>query len=219
MLALALFLSATILFLDLAEGIWLDRGLSWDVPIILAIRHYTSPTLTQLMIVITEFGSLFATLLYVLALIWLWRKKRRLDMLALTVNLGGAVLMSEVLKTLFGRTRPDVLPPLVIAPGYSFPSGHTITAASLYGAIALFLWAAKRRLLAIGCLVLIPLVGLSRIYLGVHFPSDVLASMALASGWLVIVAIWHYWAATRFGEIPHSPDHPSHGPTTPGAEP
>ena len=209
--ALALFLGSTILFLELAEDVGLQEGFGWDVPLILAIRRYQTPLVTGVMLVVTELGAWLAVASALAVVVWLWQRDRRLDVLALVASLAGATLIQTVLKALFGRLRPDVLPPLVQAPGFSFPSGHTITAAALYGAIAVFLWPAGKRALAALSVLVVPLVALSRIYLGVHFPSDVLASMALAVMWLVVVLLWHHWASQRFGEAPHTLDG---GPST-----
>jgi membrane-associated phospholipid phosphatase len=96
-------------------------------------------------------------------------------------------LGTELVKLLIARPRPPG-DPLVGAPGYSFPSGHTLNSTVTYGLVALVAWRSRlplpvRRVLVVALVVLIVLVGLSRIALGVHYPSDVLA------GWLAGTAI------------------------------
>ncbi|HHW13865.1 MAG TPA: phosphatase PAP2 family protein, partial [Firmicutes bacterium] len=103
-------------------------------------------------------------------------------------------LLVQFLKVIFQRPRPDVFPPLVVEKTYAFPSGHTMLAVSLYG---LFLyWLLRRRgggprrwlvrwLGAFLLATLIGAIGLSRIYLGVHWPTDVLAGYAGGGAWLL----------------------------------
>ena len=96
-------------------------------------------------------------------------------------------LGTELVKLLIARPRPPG-ELLVGAPGYSFPSGHTLNSTVTYGLVALVAWRSRlplpvRRILVAGLVVLIVLIGLSRIALGVHYPSDVLA------GWLAGTAI------------------------------
>ena len=98
-----------------------------------------------------------------------------------------AAVSTELVKLLIARPRPPG-EPLVVAPGYSFPSGHTLNSTVTYGLVALVAWRSRlplpvRRVLVGALVVLIGLVGLSRIALGVHYPSDVLA------GWLAGIAI------------------------------
>lgn len=96
-----------------------------------------------------------------------------------------------MLKLVFRRPRPDVLR-LVEQSGYSFPSGHAMNSMIFYGLAAYLLvrrgrhW--SRYLVAGFVAVLVLLIGLSRIYLGVHYASDVLAGFLIGAGWLIIAA-------------------------------
>jgi undecaprenyl-diphosphatase len=103
------------------------------------------------------------------------------------VALVGATLFTDVVKDLIARLRPPD-PVLGPASGYSFPSGHTLNSTVTYGLVALYAWrshlALAARRVAVAILAAIPfLVGLSRIALGVHYPSDVLG------GWLAGMAV------------------------------
>lgn len=104
----------------------------------------------------------------------------------------GAIIMGPALKLLVGRIRPVVDQVIIVAPGNSFPSGHSLGSFTCYGALLLvFLpalsgrwrWAAY-----IGTGVLIFLIGFSRVALGVHFVSDVLGGWLLAAAWLFVTA-------------------------------
>lgn len=105
------------------------------------------------------------------------------------VSVVGGELFIWLAKHLVGRPRPDSLRALIEESGFSFPSGHTFIAVSFYGLLAYFLFrAAKANLtkvliIAIGTIV-VALIGFSRLYLGVHWPSDVLASFASGAAWL-----------------------------------
>ena len=108
--------------------------------------------------------------------------------IAASATIGAASLVDTLAKNVVHRARPDLLPPLEIEPGYSFPSGHATLSTVAYGIIVLLLVHSRLprmvKLLGVGALaVLVLLVGLSRVYLGVHYPSDVLG------GWLTGAAI------------------------------
>ena len=99
----------------------------------------------------------------------------------------GNVILNSLLKLLFARPRPNLFPPVVTETSFSFPSGHAMTAVAVYGLLSLLLWQRGRHSWALLAGLWVPLVALSRVYLGVHYPSDVLASLALGTVWLVIV--------------------------------
>jgi undecaprenyl-diphosphatase len=101
----------------------------------------------------------------------------------------GGILLNVVLKHLFLRPRPEWKDPLLTLTTYSFPSGHTMVATVFYGSLCAFVFSSVRdwrwRVLAVVVSALmISLVGFSRIYLGVHYLSDVLAAIAEGLAWL-----------------------------------
>lgn len=154
-------------------------------------RHATAP-LTQIAEAVTFMGSgLFLTTASVaIAAILIWRRAwHRLAVLVITV--GGGTLLNLALKHLFHRQRPTVENPLVALSTYSFPSGHTIGATLFYGLLAVIVirsvqpW--RWRIMApFFAMLMILLVGLSRIYLGAHFLSDVMAAIAVGILWLSV---------------------------------
>ena len=108
---------------------------------------------------------------------------------ALTIVL--ASLGNSLLKLGFARARPDLLDPIVVAHGYSFPSGHSVLSMVAYGVVAVAIWRAPiarwARWAAVALVALVILaVGVSRIWLGVHYPTDVLAGWTL--GGVVVLA-------------------------------
>jgi undecaprenyl-diphosphatase len=142
---------------------------------------------------VTWAGSAYVLVpLAVVSCLWFVREGMRGEALALALSLGGAILISDLVKLLTSRPRPSV-EHLQAVTGWSFPSGHATQASAFWLALALALrglglprWALR---LAFGCALLIALaVAWSRVYLGVHYPSDVLAGLALGGGWSLFVA-------------------------------
>lgn len=116
--------------------------------------------------------------------------------LLIAISVLGGTIISTVLKALFDRPRPDFTGAVEVFTS-SFPSGHATTSAVVYLTIGVLLaqrastWPA-RALYLLGAIVLVGAVGLSRIYLGVHFPTDVLAGWALGAAWaLICLAVAH----------------------------
>jgi len=174
---------------ELAARIVYPDVRSVDVGLALALHQHAAPALTVLFLGLTILGSGLANVLLTAALAWLLAR-RRLPILAsmlVLVMLGGWSL-EFVTKLVLHRARPEYLR-LAAATGYSFPSGHALEATCLYGALALALWPLVRRpwqrvgLVALATLM--PLsIGLSRVYLGVHYPSDVLGGWVGGLLWL-----------------------------------
>lgn len=166
----------------------------FDQTIISAVSTINSPLTTQIMKGITMLGSA-AVMITIVVLAWLvcLRYKKYLwDTAAVTIVLTGAWLMNWLLKWVFHRSRPYGLR-LVEAAGYSFPSGHAMISLTFYGMVAYLLWnnlkSQRAKYLSVGFISLMVLaIGLSRIYLGVHYPSDVVAGFA-AGGVVLIGSI------------------------------
>jgi undecaprenyl-diphosphatase len=119
--------------------------------------------------------------------------RRQYQLTAYMVVTGlGALALDPAIKALVGRLRPLVPTPVATAPGYSFPSGHTLDATVFYGVMLLvFLPIIPRRLrkLAIGLVIaLVVTIGFSRVAIGVHYPSDVIGGWLLGVAWLAITA-------------------------------
>jgi undecaprenyl-diphosphatase len=118
-------------------------------------------------------------------------------MLVLVASVGGGIL-SQGLKQLFGRPRPEVVPHLVVVESLSFPSGHSMAAAVIYLTLGALLarFAARRRvrIYVIGVsFALTFLIGITRVYLGVHYPTDVLAGWAAGLAWALVC-----WLVARY---------------------
>jgi undecaprenyl-diphosphatase len=191
LVALGLLLTAVSLFLELAEDVWLNEGFTWDVTVMLSIHTLGGPWLDKLFWLITQTGGPLIILPVAGTAVWFWRHDQRKVTWLVLVSFGGALLLSNLLKLLFARPRPNVFPPLMTETSYSFPSGHTMSAVAVYGLLALLLWQRGKRGRAALAGWWVLLVAISRVYLGVHYPSDVLASLALGGIWLIIVWFTH----------------------------
>jgi undecaprenyl-diphosphatase len=127
---------------------------------------------------------------------WFWHRKAHYWLVVVLAAVPGGMLLNVALKHVFHRARPSLEDPLLTLSTYSFPSGHTAAATVFYGLIACFLlsrvkaWPA-RTAIVMACCSMVALVALSRMYLGVHYLSDVLAAAAEGAAWLAtcIVAV------------------------------
>lgn len=156
------------------------------------IKVIISPQLTVCMKIFSDLCSGY-TLTAILAFGAIFSIKKSLDLIyvkMMTVNLLVVTLIDFLFKMFFHRARPDFLM-LIQAEGYSFPSGHSMTGAAFYGfLIYLSMIFCKRPwnlLLVIFLSILIILIGVSRIYLGVHYASDVIGGFFAGFAWLTIL--------------------------------
>jgi len=190
---------ASLLFVTFLVWTWLTltgRLAGFDYRGLLLFRDEhllpaSSDAVADLVILITHLGDGITLLLLSLpALGWLFCKGHRRLCGIGTMAIGGLFLISPVLKPLFGRARPDLVEHLVQVSSHSYPSGHALRSAGIY-LILILLWSnfapagAKPVLLAAGVTVAIA-VGLSRIYLGVHWPTDIIAGWIIAASWVVL---------------------------------
>lgn len=177
----------------------------FDLSLQTRIHEWASPSLTRCMLALTWIGSIkiFATSLAVV-LLFLLQRKRHHAVVLLALTMLGAFALNETLKLHFHRPRPHVLWSIGDEHTFSFPSGHSLFSLVLYGTLsylALHHAATLTRRLSIlaPAILLILGIGLSRIYLGMHFPSDVLAGYVTGALWLgTIIAIDSAWHRTNF---------------------
>lgn len=128
----------------------------------------------------------------VATLIFLWVRDRRAALM-MAISGAGAGLLNEALKAAFARARPAAALRLTGASGFAFPSGHSMGSAAVYGALALLLardWPSRRAVIFGGLGAVVLLIGLSRAYLFVHYPTDVLAGWALGLAWTLALRRW-----------------------------
>jgi undecaprenyl-diphosphatase len=186
-------------FILLAALGWIagEASEAWATPadrqLLAALDAHQSHGLTAFATALTTLGSAVVVLpLGLVAIVLLSRLGRLDDAIFIGVAVIGTIALLYLVKDLVDRSRP-VIPHLVGTRSASFPSAHAGQSVAFYGALALVLGRRRGRRLRILCWSLAALVvlgiGWSRLYLGVHYPSDVLGGYALAAGWLIAGAV------------------------------
>jgi membrane-associated phospholipid phosphatase len=199
-LSLALLASLLLAVVSLAIFSWLARGVLagrvWQLDSSLRAFAYahSSPALTTLMRGTSALGSLpVLVLLSAVLIVWFLRAQWSRAALWLGMDMTGAYVLTVALKQFFERPRPEAFH--ISNPAtYSFPSGHALTSFCFYFVTAGLLTARMRNRSAkaalwTGAALLVAGIGVSRIYLGVHYPSDVLAGYAAAAIWVVTLIL------------------------------
>ena len=195
-------LLSILLFVALGDVVVDDGRDGLDHSLSGSISTAASPGLTRAMQVITFLGSTYVTAaLCLIAAGWLFARRRRAAAILVPAAWVGGQLLGALLKIGFQRDRPTILAPWDRPEGYSFPSGHTVTAVITYGLLAALLVGCLRgrgRLLPpVIAVAIIIAVGFSRIVLGAHFPADVLGGLLAGGAWLSVALVALYLAERR----------------------
>lgn len=177
------------IFVYLIQAVWGSRVLPIDTSGYgFMSKHFISNSLTPVMRLITQFGGTILMIVWALASLVLIKNKR----IAISVvsNLVLIALLNNILKLIVRRARPTGFR-LIAETGYSFPSGHSMVSMAFYGYLIYLIYKnvrnKKLRWTLITCFsLLILIIGMSRIYLGVHYTSDVFAGFLFSLGYLVI---------------------------------
>ena len=178
-----------ILFLSILEDVFEYETLALDYSVYnIVVKGMRNPILTNVLKIITNLGSAFALItITILSLIILKNKKIGL---CITINLALSTILNLLLKNIIQRPRPEGYR-LIEETGFSFPSGHSMVNTAFYGLlIYLIIKNVKNQKLKY-CLsllisILILSIGFSRIYLGVHYTSDVLAGFLISIAYLIV---------------------------------
>ncbi|BDI19180.1 phosphatidylglycerophosphatase B [Nostoc cf. commune SO-36] len=176
----------------LTVKLWENQaGLPWDVPILLAIHSTANPQLDVLAVTLAIVGLPWTAIpiLGAIALILLLQKRWRSLAYLLTASVG-SVIINRTAKELMHRVRPQLWQSIVPEYSFAFPSGHAMTSITLVAILLFLTWASSWRWLVLmfGSLYIIA-IAWCRLYLGVHFPSDILAGWMVALGWTVGVSL------------------------------
>lgn len=165
-----------------------------DTTINFFLSSARTPTMAEIFFAITLFGEVFAIVFFaILASLFLWRKRLKKEIAALWVALAGSSATTYLLKIIIDRPRP--VDAVILEDSASFPSGHATVALAFYGFLTYLLFnniknIRPRRKYRVSIIlagaILIFLIGFSRLYLGVHYLSDVLAGYLVGLLWFVI---------------------------------
>lgn len=215
---LALFSVALLGFVELADDVVGGEHPAFDEKILLAFRQADNPAvgagparLAEMARDVTALGSGVALALLTLLVtgFLVLRRRHRTAGFVATAVIGGA-LLTTVVKNIIGRERPTIVPHLMEETSLSFPSGHSMSSTVVYFTLAAILarTVARRRekLYLIGAAAFLSiLVGVSRVYMGVHYPTDVIAGWTGGTAWALLCALVARWLQRR-GQLRTPPE-------------
>lgn len=173
-------------FGELADEVRENEAFFFDQPLLEWMRGWHSPATDRVFLLFSEIGYLWGVVPVDIALVValaLLRKPR--EGLFAGIALIGSALLNLGAKQYYGRARPTLWESISPETTFSFPSGHAMGSMTLAAVLVLLAWPTRWRWLALASmLVFVVMVGASRVYLGVHFPSDILAGWAAALAWV-----------------------------------
>jgi membrane-associated phospholipid phosphatase len=181
-----------LVFEQLAIVIWQNkRSFPWDEPILLAIHRTVTPQLNTIAVTLTKLGvyqGVFPAATIVGIALLYWRRWRSLTYWLITLL--GSVAINRTAKILLHRVRPTLWVSITPELDYGFPSGHAMSSMSFVAALVILTWGTRWYwpVLLSGSLFVLA-IGWTRLYLGVHFPSDVLAGWMVSLAWAIGVSL------------------------------
>lgn len=197
---------------------WIFLAIADEIPETSTLVHVDRFVAAWLEAHVTEPGESFlqavsflgATGLFVLVVAvaaWLAWRRDRYSAIALVLTSGTGVLVDNALKFVFHRGRPETAIEFIHRPSWSFPSGHAMNSMIGYGFLTMLLLdhvteLRKRIAIVIAAVLLIGVIGFSRLYLGVHYLSDVTGGWLAGGAWLIVCAIGYRFATERRGRAP-----------------
>jgi undecaprenyl-diphosphatase len=165
-----------------------------DRAILLAVARTRTPWLTITAIDVTALGSITLVVLFsVFTLVVLLALRDRLGALQLLAASAGAGILTLVSKNIIERVRPEEAPQLIVVSGFSYPSGHSVSTSALYLTIAIIAGRyiphpGARAAIFLAVSAVLIMVGASRVYLGVHYATDVVSGISLGAAWALLLA-------------------------------
>lgn len=178
-----------LLFSGLANEVSERKAIGLDQAILNMIHAFNTPLLDKLALFVTQFGSPIFIVPATLALSAALAYRHRIHQARFVIfAAGGSLVMNLVLKLLFQRERPSLWHTLIAEKSYSFPSGHAMASSALAFTVIALCWSTKWRWLAVAAgSAYFFAVGLTRLYLGVHYPSDVVAGWCVSMIWVLLI--------------------------------
>jgi membrane-associated phospholipid phosphatase len=168
---------------------WEKEAFSLDRSLLLWIHQFANPQLDGVMLFTTALGNPPTVIsIFLMTISWLGMKRRYPDVMRFVFACVGGVLINQVMKLFFAKPRPELWTRLIVEHSFSFPSGHAVGAMVVYGFIGYIL---ARELpiyqsyIYAATSILIIAIGFSRLYLGVHYPTDIIAGYGVGFLWLM----------------------------------
>lgn len=185
----SVFMLLIVAFVELVEEVFEGETLFYDEAILNGINSFSTPLFDSFFVGITQLGGVFGIIiLTTILLALLLRRKLYQKALIVGATVAGAGVLNIVLKLIFERARPDLWEQLIVETSFSFPSGHAMITAALGLSLIFICWNTRFRWLAVALgSSFIIVIGFSRLYLGVHYPTDILAGWVVSGAWLSTV--------------------------------
>lgn len=185
--------SSLFFFIKLRSEVFEKEFLSFDTGIINFIYNFRTPLLNKIMIGVSYLGSQFIIAAAIILVVIFFLKNHKKDAALFIFIISMAFIINNILKEIIQRPRPQIYP-LISASGYSFPSGHAMDSFVFYATFSylVFHFTQNKKLGFISTFVsitIILLIGISRVYLGVHYPTDVLAGYLGGFFWFISVIL------------------------------
>jgi undecaprenyl-diphosphatase len=186
--------AAIAIFAALASAVAAGFTQQFDESVLRWFEAHRSETLNQVMLEITTLGTgVVLVMIVLIASVFLWVTKHHWSVYVLLLGVLGAKLFNTLLKGTFARERPSIVEWATQVHTPSFPSGHAMSSLVVYGSVAYLVSRLEpsrrlKRLTFALAAVIVGLIGISRMYLGVHYPSDVIAGFLAGFAWIALVA-------------------------------
>ncbi|WP_035984974.1 phosphatase PAP2 family protein [Leptolyngbya sp. KIOST-1] len=179
-------------FGELAEVVWKNQGgFPWDEPILLTIRTMATPQIDTVAIALTQLGVAGGVLpATIIISLLLWQRRQWRSLAYFLTTLVGTAILNLTAKLLLRRVRPSLWESPAPEYDFSFPSGHAMASMAFVAALVILLWGSRWNWVVVGLGSLFVLViGWTRLYLGVHYPSDIIAGWLASIAWAVGVSL------------------------------
>ena len=173
----------------LCTEVWEKELFSFDRSFLLWIHQFANPQFDRIFLFFTALDDPPTVVtIFIITIAWLVMKRRYSDGIRFTIVCAGGVLINQVMKLFFAKPRPELWHRLITETSFSFPSGHAVGSMVVYGFIAYILakeMQQHKHIVYATASLLIIAIGLSRLYLGVHYPTDIIAGYGIGFLWLI----------------------------------
>ena len=186
-----LFTIPVIAFAYIADEVVEGDTMQIDNRILLGIYHQSTPVLNEIVLLVTGLGGVFGVAGLSLAIIGIFMYRFHWQScLQVVAGVAGAALLNMILKLIFERDRPNLWQHLIFENSYSFPSGHAMLSSALAFSLVVVMWHTRWRWIVTSlAAAYVVSIGFTRLYLGVHYPTDVVAGWCVSAAWVIIVAV------------------------------
>ena len=172
----------------LCTEVWEKEAFSLDRSFLLWLHQFANPQLDRVMLFFTALGDPPTVVtIFLITSVWLLLKRRYSDEIRFAIVCAGGVIINQEMKLFFAKPRPELWPRLITDLTFSFPSGHAVGSMVVYGFLAYILakelQSYRLYIYAIASIFIVA-IGLSRLYLGVHYPTDIIAGYGVGFLWL-----------------------------------